>query len=242
MLQERRQSLVHQGYLLIHGRHHRRAGEVESVAKIQLEAGRNRGLLNTGWHARLGQLTVLVAVHHRIVPLVPPRNFTGLPLHAGNVLHADVRPAPSRLDLHLLHHLLLGLLADLAEGLLHLTLHLILEILYVLRHLGVLRHEVVLLRQLGQVVVLQLIGGLTAAQLVLLLAEDGTCRMFRYVGHQSIQFGECLIAGVTMVMVFTFQLAERPATALLRSVEGVGRGRAGRWKNGGFCNGEIDPR
>lgn len=213
---------------------------MESVAKVQLEAGRNRGLLNTGWHARLGQLAVLVAVHHRIVPLVPPRDFTGLPLHAGNVLDADVRAAPSRLDLHLLHHL--ALLAYLAEGLLHLTLHLILEILYVLCHLGVLRHEVVLLRQLGQVVVLQLIRGLTTAQLVLLLTEDGTCRMFRYVGHQSIQFGESLIAGVTMVMVFTFQLAERPATALLRSVQGVGRGRAGRWKNGGFCNGEIDAR
>lgn len=242
MLEERWQGLVHQGYLLIHSGHHRRAGEVETVAEVELEAGRDRGLLNAGRHARLGQLAVLVPVHHRIVPIVAPRNFTGLPLHARNALNADIRAAPRRLHLHhLLNHLLLALLAHLAlQALLHLTLHLILEILYILRHLGVLRHELVLLRQLGQVVVLQLIRGLAAAattgrrQLVLLLAEDGTCRMFRYVGHQSIQLGESLIAGVTMVMVFTFQLAERPAATLLRSVEGVRRGRAGRWKNGGF--------
>lgn len=239
MLEERWQGLVHQGYLLIHSGHHSRAGEVETVAEVELEAGRDRGLLNTGRHARLGQLPVLVPVHHRIVPIVPPRNFTGLPLHARNALNADIRAAPRRLHLHhLLGHLLLALLAHLAlKGLLHLTLHLILEILYILRHLGVLRHELVLLRQLGQVVVLQLIRGLAATtgrQLVLLLAEDGTCRMFRYVGHQSIQLGESLIAGVTMVMVFTFQLAERPAATLLRSVQGVRRGRAGRWKNGRF--------
>lgn len=207
---------------------------MKSVAKIELEASRNQRLLNTGWHTRLGQLAVLVVIHHRIISLVP-RDFARLPLHVRNVLHTYVRAASRRLDLHLLH---LGLLTHLAQSLLHLTLHLILEILNILRHLSVLRHEVVLLRQLREVVVLQLIGRLTT-QIVLLLTENGTGRVFRYMGHQSVQLGERLIARVAMVMIFTLQLAERPAAALFRPVEGVRRGRAGGWKNRRLCNGKV---
>lgn len=172
-------------------------------------------------------MPVLVAVHHRIIGDLVPGHFTGLPLHVRHVLHAHVRAAPSRFDLHLLR---LGLLAHLAERLLHLTLHLILKVLYVLRHLSVLRHEVVLLRQLRQIIVLQLIRRLTG-QLVLLLTKDRTCRVFRYVSHQSVQLGERLIARVTVIMILSFQFTERSAAALLRSVQRVRRCRTGGRKN-----------
>ena len=163
--------LVHQGDLLVHSGHHSWARDVETVAKVQLETSRDWRLLNTGWHTRLRQLAILVAIHHRIVSIVSG-HFAGLPLDIrNNTLDPDVRATSRWLHLHLLH---LRLLAHLAEGLLHLTLHLTLKVLDVLRHLSVLRHEVVLLRQLRQVVVLQLIRCLTG-QIVLLLAEDGAC-------------------------------------------------------------------
>lgn len=106
-----------------------------------------------------------------------------------------------------------------AESLLHLPLHLTLEVLNILRHLSVLRHKVVLLRKLRDVIVWQLIGRRTNH--VVLLAEYGTGRVLRYVRDQAVQLGEGLIARIAMIMILAFQFAEWPAATLLRSVEGV---------------------
>lgn len=74
-------------------------------------------------------------------------------------------------------------------------------------------------------------------QIVLLLTEDSARRVLRYVGHQSVQLRERLIARVTVIVVLALQLAEGPAAALLGPVQGVRRDRAGGWENWGLCNG-----
>lgn len=90
-----------------------------------------------------------MTIHHRIVALVP-NAFRRFSLNIRDALHTDVGAASRFLYLDVLR---LRLLSHLPESLLHLPLHLTLEILNVLRHLGVLRHEVVLLRQLRDVIV-----------------------------------------------------------------------------------------
>lgn len=199
---------------------------MESMAEVQFEACRDRRLLDVGSHVRLGQLSILISVHHRVVPFVSA-DLIRLSLHTRDILHSNVSAASHRLHLHVLR---LALLVHLTQSLLHLTLHLILEVLNVLRHLSVLRHELVLLGQLRQVLVLQLIRHLVR-QIVLLLAEDRSRRMLRYVRYQPVQLGERLVARVAVVVVLPFQLAERSAAALLRTVQRVRRGGAGRWED-----------
>lgn len=229
MLKKRRQSLIHQGDLLIHGGHHGRARKVKTVAEIEFEAGWHRGLLHTRkLDRRLRQLPVLMTVHCRIVAFVFDDDLAGLPLDVRDILHADVGAASRLLQLDVLRRRLL------AEALLYLPLHVILKVLNVLRHLDVRRHEVVLLRQLRDVIVLQLIRR-RADHVVLLLAEDGASRVLRYVSDQTVQLGERLIARVAVVMILALQLAERSAAALLRSVEGVRRGGADRRHDRRFC-------
>lgn len=57
---------------------------------------------------------------------------------------------------------------------------------------------------------------------MLLLTEDSTCRVLGYVSDQSIQFRERLIAGIAVIVILTFQLAEWPAATLFRPVKRVG--------------------
>lgn len=48
--------------------------------------------------------------------------------------------------------------------------------------------------------------------------------MFCDVGYETVDFREGLIAGVAVVMVFSFELAEGPAAAKFGAVEGVAAG------------------
>jgi len=204
---------------------------MEAMAEIELET-RYRRLLHVGGLDRwLRQLTVLVIIHDRVIRLlVPAGDLERFPLDIrDDVLYADIGAASRLLQLDVFR---LGLLA---EGLLHLPLHLILEVLNVLRHLNVGRHEVVLLRQLRDVIVRQLIGRRTD-HVVLLLAEDSAGRVFRYVRYQPIQFRECLITRVTVIVILALQLAERPAAALLGPVESMRRTGAHRRHDRRFCN------
>lgn len=228
MLKKRRQSLIHQGDLLIHGGHHGRARKVKTMTEIKLEAGRHRGLLHARGLNWLRQLPVFVTVHRGIVTFVSDGNLARLPLDIRDILHADVGAASWFLQLDILR------LRLLAETLLYLPLHMILKVLYVLSHLRVRRHKVVLLRQLRNVIVLQLIRR-RADHVVLLLTEDGAGRVLRYMRDQAIQLGERLIARVAVIMILAFQFAERPATALLRSVKSMRRGGADRRHNRRFC-------
>lgn len=203
---------------------------MKAMAEIEFEACRYRRLLHIArlnWWLR--QLTVFVTIYRRIVALVLTYNFERFPLNIRDILHTNIDTAPRFLQFDVFR------LRLLIKSLLHLPLHLALKILNVLSHLSVRRHEVVLLRQLRHVIVLQLIRRRTD-HVVLLLAENGASRMLRYMRDQAIQFGESLITRVAVIMILAFQLAERPAAALLRSVQGVRRGRTHRRYDRRFCN------
>lgn len=203
---------------------------MKTVAEIELEARRHGGLLHIGrLNRRLRQLTVLVAIHHRIVALVPADNLGRLPLYIRDILHTDIGTASRFLQLDVLR------LRLLTESLLYLPLHLTLKVLNVLSYLSARRHKVMLLRQLRHVVVLQLIRR-RANHIVLLLAENRAGRMLRYVRDQTIQLGEGLIARVAVVMILAFQLAERSTAALFRSIKSVRRGGAHRRYDRRFYN------
>lgn len=53
------------------------------------------------------------------------------------------------------------------------------------------------------------------------LAVEGASAVFGHVDHETIHFGEGLIASVTVVVVFAFQFAEGSAAAQFGTVEGV---------------------
>lgn len=76
-----------------------------------------------------------------------------------------------------------------------------------------------MLGQLGQVVSGDVRGVWKLG--VLLLAQDRSGRVLGDVRHQAVQLGEGLVASVAVVVVLPLELAERPAAALVRSVEGV---------------------